>query len=32
MLIGALMALFLALVAVIGAISALVFAVQVRNG
>ncbi len=32
MLIGALLALFLALVAVIGAVSALVFAVQVRNG
>lgn len=32
MLIGALIALFLALVAVIGAVSALVFALQVRNG
>ncbi len=32
MLIGALLALFLALVAVIGAVSALVFALQVRNG
>jgi hypothetical protein len=31
-LIGALIALFLALVAVIGAVSALVFALQVRNG
>ncbi len=31
MLIGALLALFLALVAVIGAVSALVFALQVRN-